>query len=1527
MTDRVDTLLKDAGHVRGEDALLAALTGDPSTARTGKAVDPCAPLTFAQRSLWARDQLPGSGDAAGLHVPIVLKMTGALDVAKLQRALTAMVARHHGLRTRFVKRDDEPVQCVAPPLMPDLSPTEVDGVAAALEAAERLLRTPFDLTSEPPFKARLYRCAPDVHLFVLILHHIACDAWSLALIHAELRGDYLGEVLPDPDCQPADIAARQAATPAWEIGEARRYFADTLSDCAVPLALPVDTAASDAPSAADAGACIPEDVVADLTTFAASRGLTIFPLLLAAYGILIAQYADRSRFLIATPSANRSDPDVERTIGCLSASVPIAVSLRPEDSGATMAHALQAQFLETVDQPAIAWEDIASTLSADRRDMSALCEAFFTFQNVGATTHAGEHWEGIAVEHLALRRPSARFGILLTVLRTGDGLMANLEYSPRRMAPAHAQAFVDRYVHVLRTLIAWPDRSIATLDLVPEDQRAATGQVSIRTADGAIRPVGAYGSVFVAGVVADGGEAPGQAGRQGIGAADVPALWNTGRRGRMVVTPDGPVVRLDPDVPVPTVVVPASELPASATEPVEPDAGVVAALHAAWSQTLGRDDIGLDNNFFALGGDSILCLKAQSLLRRAGFQISIEQLFENQTIRELSATLAERALDPEPAATVPRDRFALLTPADRQRLPADAIAAHPLSGLQTGMLFHSRLDGNGTYHDYVRYRIRGADGDRLAGALTQVLSAHEIFATSIDPFTFGEPLQIVHPACRVTVTRQDVHGVGAAQAAALNAVMAADLARGFTFPADPPMRVALLTLDDGDHVVALSFHHALLDGWSEASLIAEVVRAYTTDDAVPASGEAQSAFVALEREAMANAHALDFWREQVSVQPVIELPCVPVARAGDAPHLVFSAGQVRYLETVATDWGVPLKSVLLAVHARVQATLIGADEIATGMVFNGRPETGGAEHALGMFLNTLPVRIRTGHDDLRTLARRCQKVEHAIHRHRHVPLQTIQELAGRRQLFSVAFNYTHFHARRDDAPVAEIEIVRRDGLARNSLAVVANFARDPRSGEMVLAIGTGDGGQALAATLIDLFRTTLAEIVEQEMVGAQPVRSTAAAAVLPASGQRSAPPAGGDGGALPAILAAAEPSWPLVSSCSEAATSRVAITRGVAADAAARLSALRRVGGVRWLRPRQAFADMLGTEPAVDVPADAPPFGIGTPAARCSAILAASSGFGTDYWAVAGGDPDCPEYLFGGPATGLALRLAGGTDDAPMYPVVAAVGAVELRVIGRDGRALPAGCVGELALLCPALGWGDRDQLRRTAAHFVPRPDGYGGRLYRPGIVAQAIGDGRVMLIGPVHAVACIAGFRFSAVVVACALGDLAEVHSADVRFADGQAIVSAGFTGSALGTAERRAAVEDCLATLFGAAWDNIRGQVSFAIEAVEPQLPPVAADVAEYRFLDPVSRIVAEVWAEALACDAIGTADNFFHLGGSSIAAMRMVAALEELFDVEIPLTIIFKNPTLAAFATALRDGGDWGPRVVGAARSIVAEAGDGQ
>ena len=362
--------------------------------------------------------------------------------------------------------------------------------------------------------------------------------------------------------------------------------------------------------------------------------------------------------------------------------------------------------------------------------------------------------------------------------------------------------------------------------------------------------------------------------------------------------------------------------------------------------------------------------------------------------------------------------------------------------------------------------------------------------TSLHLTGYSQPLQLVHREVGTPLEIHDLRDLAPDDQERALQQWARDLVQGPSDWSHPSLlRVHVHWRSEDSFQLSLCFHHAILDGWSLAVGLTELWRTYMHPRAERASASgcanALREFVAAEQRSLADERSRVFWRERLrDVQqcrlPRRESPVQP-GTVGIFPAFELSGDQLDALRKLAAEIGVPLRSVLLAAHVRVLAALAQERDVVTGFVTSARPEAIGAEQAMGLFLNTLPLRVEVDRGDWRGLIARSFAAELDAMPHRAFPLAEIQRLCGGEPLFEVAFNYVHFHAHQGLEQVEGIERIDSISHAATNFALLAHFELTPGRASSLRLVFDYDPS-ILDAELLEriagYYQTVLAAMVE-----------------------------------------------------------------------------------------------------------------------------------------------------------------------------------------------------------------------------------------------------------------------------------------------------------------------------------------------------------------------------------------------------------------------------------------------------------------
>ncbi|GAA1691482.1 hypothetical protein GCM10009745_41020 [Kribbella yunnanensis] len=484
------------------------------------------------------------------------------------------------------------------------------------------------------------------------------------------------------------------------------------------------------------------------------------------------------------------------------------------------------------------------------------------------------------------------------------------------------------------------------------------------------------------------------------------------------------------------------------------------SLAGVWERVLGVRGIGVSDNFFALGGDSIRALGVIAAAARAGIVFDLATLFAHPTIAELARATATTTTGPSPQPGIAP--FALVSDADRGRLPDGIVDAYPLAAVQAGLIFHEEAaPGTPVYKDVFVYRIQAPfDEDLFREAVGASVQRHEILRTSIDLEGFSVPLQLVHAdaVAAIEVRRADE----ALDEADLRAFVERQRARVFDWNRPPFLRFSIIVRPEAGFDLFVVFHDLLLDGWSASQLVTELLLAY---DGLLANGELGilpelrirfADYVAAEREAARSSQAHEFFDRFLAEPPGHRFPIRPSERSILPRFAVLEVPVAldvsQRLNRAAVDCGVGVKHVLLAAHMAVLAQVFGERDVVTGLESNGRLESEGGDKVLGMHLNTVPFRIGRVTGRWRDLVTETYRTEQALLPVRRYPYANLQRTRGTGDLVDTVFNYVHFHGFLELTRLRRLQVLEARGYGASHFKYRSEFSTDPFSGRIRLCL-------------------------------------------------------------------------------------------------------------------------------------------------------------------------------------------------------------------------------------------------------------------------------------------------------------------------------------------------------------------------------------------------------------------------------------------------------------------------------------------
>ncbi|WP_433331808.1 amino acid adenylation domain-containing protein [Spirillospora sp. CA-294931] len=508
-----------------------------------------------------------------------------------------------------------------------------------------------------------------------------------------------------------------------------------------------------------------------------------------------------------------------------------------------------------------------------------------------------------------------------------------------------------------------------------------------------------------------------------------------------------------------------------------------------FAAVLETAEVGVDDDFFTLGGDSILSIVVSGRAHRAGLAIGPQEVFEHRTPAALAAA-ADAVAAPAADGAAP-----LVALTDQERAEVERVSplpveeVWPLSPLQEGLFFHSTYD-TGALDVYTAqvafdfsYRV---DADRLRSACAAVLARHTALRAGFTGDGLRQPVQFIGTAPEPPLEEFDLSELDAeGQRAAIESILAADRRRRFDLTRPPLFRLLLLRLGANTDQLVITHHLILWDGWSAWLFFEQLIALYEREgdaSGLPAPGSYRDYLAWLNLQDAGRATGA--WRDALAglegptlvgpvdkaLEPVIPERC----RGALSPEV-----SARLYEAVRRH-GLTLNTVFSAAWALALSNATGRDDVVFGTAVAGRPgDVPRVETVIGMFLNTVPVRVAVDpRETVPDLLRRVQGERVALMPHDYLGLGDIQQAAGHARLFDTLYVLQNLG---DEDDMAELQnrhgIVEAEGLDATHYPIT--FVVTPGSPvRMKLDHRPDVIGRELAETLLRRFTTLVERLVD-----------------------------------------------------------------------------------------------------------------------------------------------------------------------------------------------------------------------------------------------------------------------------------------------------------------------------------------------------------------------------------------------------------------------------------------------------------------
>ncbi|TDO09244.1 non-ribosomal peptide synthase protein (TIGR01720 family)/amino acid adenylation domain-containing protein [Mycobacterium sp. BK086] len=491
------TVAQLALRVSGDDTRTEPLVAGPRP--------DVVPLSFAQNRLWIVDQLQGPSPIYNL--PVSLRLRGQLDTDALGAALADVVDHQESLRTRFPAIEGVPQQLVVPTDVADFGWAVIDATnwsdAELADAIDAATRYTFDLATEIPMQAKLFRIAGDEHVLVAVVHHIAADGWSIAPLVRDLGVAYASRAAGEAPGW-AGLAVQYVDYTLWQrsrlgdladadsrISAELAYWEDALAGMPEQLQLPTDRPY---PLAADyRGERLdiewPVELQQQVAKVAREHNATPFMVMQTALAVLLSNLSANNDVAVGFPIAGRGDTALDELVGFFVNTLVLRVDLSGNPTFADLLAQVRRRSLSAYEHQDVPFEVLVERLKPTRSMAHhPLVQVVLAWQNFGwqAGDAAGLSLGDLQVEPMAVDTKTARMDLTFNLAERWNeagepaGIGGGVEFRTDVFDSASIGTLVDRLQRVLTVMTADPAAPMSAFDVLDVAEHARLDQIGNR---------------------------------------------------------------------------------------------------------------------------------------------------------------------------------------------------------------------------------------------------------------------------------------------------------------------------------------------------------------------------------------------------------------------------------------------------------------------------------------------------------------------------------------------------------------------------------------------------------------------------------------------------------------------------------------------------------------------------------------------------------------------------------------------------------------------------------------------------------------------------------------------------------------------------------------------------------------------------------------------------------------------------------------------------------------------------------------
>uniref|UniRef100_UPI0038990D61 non-ribosomal peptide synthetase n=1 Tax=Mycolicibacterium neworleansense TaxID=146018 RepID=UPI0038990D61 len=515
-------VLFDVSTVAGLADWICLHAGErPGVSLTVQQRPPVLPLSYAQQRLWFLEQLQGPSPI--YNMPTAYRISGPLDVAAMGSALADVVGRHESLRTLLAVSEGAPRQVILEPEQADFGWQVIDATGWAGEQLEEAVgdavRHCFDLASEIPLRATLFRVADGEHVLVVVVHHIAADGWSIAPLVADLGVAYTARCVGRaPEWSPLPVQYADYAL--WQrdwlgdesdadsvIAEQVAYWEQELAGLPERLELPTDRPYPPVANYQGASVAVdwPPELQQEIARVAREHNATGFMVMQAALAVMLLQLSASSDVAVGFAIAGRNDPALDDLVGFFVNTVVLRTDLSGDPTVAELLEQVRQRSLGAFEHQDVPFEVLVERLNPTRSlTHHPLVQVLLTWQNLPWTQNSGDSavettMGDVRVNPLAAETRTARMDLTFALedrwTEAGEpaGIGGSVEFRTDVFDAATIEGLIARLQRVLVAMTVDSARRVSSIDVLDVVEHARLDVVGNRGA--LLAPVSGRGSI------------------------------------------------------------------------------------------------------------------------------------------------------------------------------------------------------------------------------------------------------------------------------------------------------------------------------------------------------------------------------------------------------------------------------------------------------------------------------------------------------------------------------------------------------------------------------------------------------------------------------------------------------------------------------------------------------------------------------------------------------------------------------------------------------------------------------------------------------------------------------------------------------------------------------------------------------------------------------------------------------------------------------------------------------------------------